>query len=145
MAKGFLGTVGRDPATQLKLLTTATGIKRIGTETVDGVSTTHYQGTVNLPDIPAPVKPSTPNFSGTTAPASPTPSTQQQGATTETVDAWIGPDNLPVRVTTAVRADQATIKSTMDFSDYSPSPLTVTAPPSSDTISYASAMSDGTS
>ncbi|WP_037605743.1 LolA-like protein [Streptacidiphilus rugosus] len=118
---------GQDPATQLKLLTTSKGIKRVGTETVNGVKATHYQGTVNVSDLPANASGGLKNL---------LESAQKEGLTSETVDAWVGADNLPVRISTSAATNAGTFSSTVDYSDYSASSVTVTPPAASDTLDF---------
>ena len=104
IAAGYPVT-GRDPLVQLKLLTVATGVKRLGVESVDGVPATHYRGALASSDGDA-----------------------------GTLDAWIGRDNLPVRVIRSVRSGQDVFSDRTDYSGYSLDTLTVTPPPARETI-----------
>jgi hypothetical protein len=116
-----------DPAQQTKILTGSKDAKRVGTESIDGVKTTHYQGTV------------TPKEAGQLDPKAQEAFKrfyENSGAHKVTFDLWVGKDNLPRKLVTRVTADKGTGASTMIFSDYNKS-FSVSAPP-------ASEVTDGT-
>lgn len=116
-----------DPAQQTKILTGSNDAKRVGTESIDGVKTTHYQGTV------------TPEEAGKLDPKAQEAFKrfyENSGAHKVTFDLWVGKDNLPRKLVTRVTADKGTGASTMIFSDYNKS-FSVSAPP-------ASEVTDGT-
>ena len=111
-----------DPAAQTKIFTGSKDAKRVGTESIDGVKTTHYQGTV------------TPKEAGTLDPKAQEAFKrfyQSSGAHKVTFDLWVGKDNLPRKLVTKVTADKATGSSTMIFSNYNKS-FSVSAPPASE-------------
>ncbi len=43
---GLAAASNADPAAQLRTLTAAAGMKKVGTETIDGAETTHFKGTI---------------------------------------------------------------------------------------------------
>lgn len=45
------GAADRNPATESTFLTGSKDVKKVGTETVDGVRTTHYKGKVTLDEF----------------------------------------------------------------------------------------------
>lgn len=108
-----------DPAQQTKIFTGSKDAKRVGTESIDGVKTTHYQGTI------------TPQQAGQLDPKAQEAFKrfyETSGAHKVTFDLWVGKDNLPRKLVTRVTADKGTGASTMIFSDYNKS-FSVSAPP----------------
>lgn len=111
-----------DPAQETKILTGSKDARKVGTETIDGVHTTHYQGTV------------TPQDAGRLDPKAQEAFKrfyQDSGANKVTFDLWVGDDSLPRKLVTRVTADKGTGSSTMIFSDYN-KPFSVSAPPASE-------------
>lgn len=111
-----------DPAQQTKIFTGSKDARKVGTESIDGVKTTHYQGTV------------TPEEAGKLDPQAQQAFKrfyESSGANKVTFDLWVGKDNLPRKLVTRVTADKGTGSSTMIFSDYNKS-FSVSAPPASE-------------
>lgn len=133
MAKAMNQSSGQDPAAGIKLLTSSTGIKRVGQETVDGVSTTHYAGDVDVKQLAA-------QNLGTASDASLKTLVDQAsglGVNMEQVNVWVNAQNLPVRVSETADSTAGPVDITADYSDYSATPLTITPPPASDTVDFA--------
>jgi hypothetical protein len=118
----------QSPSTSVKLLTSSGDVKRVGTETVDGVSTTHYAGTVDLKKLSA----SDPDLKSLLDSAT------KLGMTTETVDMWVNDQNLPVKVHETATSSQGPVDTTIEYSDFGNTPVTVTPPPASDTEDLSS-------
>jgi hypothetical protein len=118
----------QDPATSVKLLTSSGDVKRVGTERVDGVSTTHYSGTVDLKTL-ASSDPALKSLADQAA---------KSGMTTENVDMWINDQSLPVKVHETATTAQGTMDITIHYSDFSNTPVKITVPPASDTEDLAS-------
>ncbi|MER5640759.1 hypothetical protein ABT095_27895 [Kitasatospora sp. NPDC002227] len=116
---------GNDPATQLKLFTSSPDIKRVGQESVNGVQSTHYTGTVDLTKLAAQQDASLKSLL--------TQSTKL-GLSSMNLDLWVTDKGLPVRIHESTPATATTkFDVTVDYSDYSTTPVTVTAPPANDT------------
>ena len=113
----------RDPGTQLRLLLSAPDVAQVGTDTMHGVTATHYHGTVTMSEL-AKLE------GGATAKLY--EQAKQQGVTSEIADLWVGANQLPVRVEVEAETSQGLATSTFDYSDFSTSPLTVTVPPAAD-------------
>ncbi|GAA5024404.1 hypothetical protein [Kitasatospora paranensis] len=129
MANQMNSNSSNDPATQLKLFTSSADIKRAGQETVDGVQTTHYSGTVDFARLAAGQDPSLKSLLAQST---------KLGLTTMNVDLWVNGQGLPVRVHESTPSTAATqFDVTVDYSDYGTTPVTVTAPPASDTNDLA--------
>jgi LppX_LprAFG lipoprotein len=111
-----------NPAEQTKIFTGSKDAHRVGTESIDGVKTTHYQGTV------------TPEQAGKLDPRAQQAFKQfyqRSGANKVTFDLWVGKDSLPRKLVTKVTGEKGTGSSTMIFSDYNKS-FSVSAPPASE-------------
>jgi hypothetical protein len=110
-----------NPAEQTKIFTGSKDAHRVGSESIDGVKTTHYEGTL------------TPEQAGKLDPQAQQAFKQfyqRSGANKVTFDLWVGKDSLPRKLVTHVSADKGTASSTMVFSDYN-KPFSVSAPPAS--------------
>lgn len=111
-----------NPADQTKIFTGSKDVRRVGSENIDGVTTTHYAGTVT-PDQAGQVDPKAhqafQHFY------------QGSGAKKVTFDLWVDKDNLPRKLVTRATSDKGTASSTMIFSDYNKS-FSVSAPPASE-------------
>ena len=108
-----------NPAEQTRIFTGSKDVKKVGSESIDGVKTTHYKGTV------------TPEQAGTLDPKAKEAFKrfyESSGANKVTFDLWVGKDDLPRKLVTRVRAEKGTGASTMIFSDYNKS-FSVSAPP----------------
>jgi hypothetical protein len=121
----------QSPALQLKLLTSAEGVSEVGTGNIDGVECTHYSGTVDVQTLAAKMTAADPALKGLLSSAS------AQGITTETVDLWVSAQNLPIRDTTSAVTANGTVNATINYSDYSATPFTITPPAASDTLDYS--------
>lgn len=114
-----LGT--QDPAAALAQLKALSGVKETGSQTIGGVDTTRYRGTIDIAKLPA-----------ETAAA-----VQASGATFGPVDVWVGSDGYVhrVRVPTSAGAAGQTAKTTltMTLSRFGTG-VSVSVPPASQTV-----------
>jgi hypothetical protein len=116
------------PTSQLEPLLASGDLKSLGTETVDGQQATHYSGTLTGAQVAA----MTPSQNVTAAQVQQIKQLIQAGGiTSETIDIWIGSNNLPVQEKVAVTSAAGTTDSTMDFSDWG-SAGSITDPPASE-------------
>lgn len=108
------------PTDTLAALEKAGSVKKIGSETVDGVATTHYQAVVDLSKVP-----------GGSAVA------QATHLSAVPIDAWIDDNGLPRRMTLSdtvtAGAQSAATRMTWDLSRYG-EPVHVTVPPANETF-----------
>jgi hypothetical protein len=139
-AGGALGAVGqadKNPAQESTFLTGSKDVKEVGTETVDGVKTTHYKGTVTLDQFRESLK-------------SQTKVTREQreksleqyeklGIDKFTMDMWIGEDELTKQFRMRGQADKGPLDMTITFDDLN-KPVTVAAPPAKDVMDLAEMM-----
>jgi len=128
------GQAEQNPAAESTFLTGAKDVKKVGTETVDGVKTTHYSGTVTLDTLRKSFK------SADKATREQREKSLQQyeklGIDKMTVDMWVGDDDLTKQLRMKGQADKGPLDMTVTFLDYN-KPVTVTAPAAKDTADLA--------
>nr|WP_228447098.1 DUF6612 family protein [Streptomyces paludis] len=127
----------RNPAAETASLTAAKDLKRVGEETVDGVKTTHYKGSVPLSAMKAALK-------GLDA------DTKKQrqkslkayedlGIDKLTMDMWVDGDDRTKQVRTRATTDGGPLDMTIKFVDYN-KPVEIKAPPASEVADLAEMM-----
>ncbi|RSN71079.1 LppX_LprAFG lipoprotein [Actinomadura sp. WAC 06369] len=110
-----------NPAEQTKMLTGSEDVRRVGTEEVNGVETTHYAGTVTVQDALSRLDAEAREEAKRHMP-------QDADATIE-FDLWTDGDNLPRKLETDVKGDQGHAgKVTVVYSEYGES-VSVNPPP----------------
>jgi hypothetical protein len=114
-----------DPRLALKMFSDVGTLKQVGTETVNGVSATHYSVTVELAKV-AKQHPEVADVLNALI---------QQGIKTQDVQLWVDAQKRPVRIVTSAQLPNpvkpgSTIdsKQTVDFTDWG-APVTIQAPP----------------
>ena len=123
---GLASTATQNPASVLALLQANGSVQTVGTETVSGVSTTHYRATIDLAKVAS-------NF-GSTGQEALNHALAHGAPSSIPVDVWIGADGLVHKLT----LDQSVaggghVGVTLEISDYG-TPVTVTAPAAGDTL-----------
>ncbi|MEW2133475.1 hypothetical protein [Streptomyces sp. NPDC005435] len=118
------------PNQSVKLLLASGEVKKAGTETVDGVSATHYSGTVDVASLVA-------RSGGLTATQLSDVKSQlhQAGITTETVDLWLDGRNLLVKMEERAKTANGALVNTVHYSDYGVK-VAVQAPPADETKDF---------
>ncbi|WP_443043531.1 DUF1396 domain-containing protein [Streptomyces sp. NBC_00358] len=131
------GTADRNPAAESAFLTGSKDVKKIGAETVGGVRTTHYKGTVALDDFRKSLK----GENGTTREAREKSLDQyaKMGVDSLTMDMWIDGADHTKQFRMRGTADKGPLDMTVTFLDYN-KPVTVQAPPAKDTADLAEMM-----
>ena len=125
-----------NPSDMLAILKSESSkVETVGTETIDGVSTTHYSVTIDTAKAYAQKGLTSPLFTQITAKMPTLP-----------VDVWVDKNNLVRRESLAMSVpasgESVSMRMTIDFSDYGAS-ATVVAPPSSDVFDATSLVSSG--
>ena len=118
-----------NPASLIESMLVADNLADLGSQTVDGVQTTHYSGTIN----PATA------YDGAAAKKYLTPAEIQQlqsagstaGASSEKIDIWLASDGLPVQIVIVDSTSAGSTTSTMQFSGWGQS-VSISAPPASE-------------
>lgn len=136
---GSPGQAEQNPAAESTFLTGAKDVKKVGTEEVDGVRTTHYKGTVGLADLRDSLK-------GSDA------ETRKQreksieqyedlGVDKLAMDIWIDGDDRTKRFRTRGDTDKGPLDTTITFLGFN-EPVRVTAPPAGDVVDLAEMLGE---
>lgn len=142
-AGGSLGAAGqadKNPAQESTFLTGSKDVKEVGEETVDGVKTTHYRGTVTLDQFRASLK------SQTKATRELREKSLEQyeklGIDKFTMDMWIGEGDVTKQFRMRGAADKGPLDMTITFDDFN-KPVSIAAPAAKDVADLAEMMKGG--
>ncbi|MEU6576024.1 LppX_LprAFG lipoprotein [Streptomyces sp. NPDC046805] len=131
------GQANDNPAAQATFLSGAKDVKKVGTETVEGVKTTHYQGTVTLDQLRSSLK------GGDKAVREQREKSIAQfeklGVNKMNMDMWIDGGDHAKQFRMQGAADKGPLDMTITFLDVN-KPVTVTAPPAKETTDLAAMM-----
>ncbi|WP_369391327.1 hypothetical protein AB5J72_29590 [Streptomyces sp. CG1] len=125
------------PDQSVKMLEASGDVKKVGEETVSGVHTTHYSGTVNVADLAG--RSSNLNADQLAALKK---QFDRTGVTTDTVDLWINDQNLLVKKSDKADTANGKMTSTAYYSDYGVK-VSAEAPPAGDTTDFANLLKSG--
>ncbi|RMB80312.1 DUF1396 domain-containing protein [Streptomyces shenzhenensis] len=131
------GEAGKNPAADSTFLTGSKDVKEVGTETVDGVETTHYKGTVSLDDLRATLKDEDKEVRERREAS--IEQYEEMGIDAMTMDMWIDGENHTKQFRMRGDAKKGPLDMTITFLDYN-EPVKVTAPPAKDTADLAEMM-----
>ncbi|MGW0813401.1 DUF1396 domain-containing protein [Streptomyces viridiviolaceus] len=136
---GGTSQADRNPATESTFLTGAKDVEKVGTETVDGVKTTHYKGTFTLDELRDSLK----NEDRTTREKREKSLEQYEkmGVDELTMDMWADGEDHPKQIRTRGDADKGPLDVTITFLGFN-EPVKVTAPPAKDTMDLAEMMQE---
>ncbi|MFJ8541018.1 DUF1396 domain-containing protein [Streptomyces sp. NPDC093586] len=136
---GSASQADKNPAAESTFLTGAKDVEKVGTETVDGVKTTHYKGTVTLDALEKSL-------------AEGDKATQDQrrksieqyekmGVDELTMDMWVDGDDQAKQFRMRGDADKGPLDMTVTFLDFN-EPVKITAPPAGETADLAEMMQE---
>ncbi|MEV6943305.1 DUF1396 domain-containing protein [Streptomyces sp. NPDC051172] len=131
------GQADQNPAANSTFLTGSKNVKKVGTETVDGVKTTHYKGKVTVEDLKASLKDKDKTVREQREKA--LEQYEKLGVDSFTMDAWIDGDDHTKQFRMRGEADKGPLDLTITFLDIN-QPVKVTAPPAKDTADLAKMM-----
>ncbi|MEU1803958.1 hypothetical protein [Streptomyces sp. NPDC019937] len=120
-----------NPSRSVQLLLATGQVKKVGTEDVRGVGTTHYTGVVKVSEI---ARAQSKGLSQSELDAL-EKQLKQSGADSETVDLWIDDKNLLVKKREQAKSKTGVTDSTVYYSDYG-TKVTVEEPPASQTMDF---------
>jgi hypothetical protein len=129
----------QNPATESTFLTGAKDVKKVGTDTVDGVETTRYSGVVTLADLKASLKDE--DKATRERREKSIQQYEKLGVDKLTMDMWVDGDDHTKQFRMQGDADKGPLDMTITFLDLN-KPVTVTAPPAKDTADLAEMMKD---
>ncbi|MFD4556222.1 DUF1396 domain-containing protein [Streptomyces sp. NPDC058469] len=130
----------KNPASEAASLTGAKDVKKVGTETVDGVRTTHYAGKVTLADVKAAAAKGDDKAARERREKS-VEQYAKMGVDALTMDMWVDGDDHTKRFRMRGEGDKGPLDMTITFLDLN-QPVTVTTPPAKDTTDLAQLMKD---
>jgi len=128
-AKAFSGGGGGSPAASMKSLKYAKDVEDLGKETVDGRSTTHYRAELDQAQLG--------KFKDAYGDADSVAGSVTGGASSITMDIWVGGNDLPVRLKQKIGA----MTVTMDFEKFGKTAV-VKAPPAAETGDLSEVVKD---
>ncbi|WP_411091181.1 LppX_LprAFG lipoprotein [Streptomyces sp. 049-1] len=134
---GSASQADKNPATESTFLTGAKDVEKVGTETVDGVETTHYKGTVTVAELEKTL-------------AGEDRATREKrqksleqyeklGVDKLNMDLWIDGDDRTKQFRMRGQADKGPLDMTFTFLGFN-EPVKVAAPPAKDTMDLAEMM-----
>lgn len=128
------GRADKNPAEESAFLSDAKDVRRVGDETVDGVRTTHYRGTATLAQMRASLK----GEDAATRKRREKNLRQYEelGIDRLAMDMWVDKDSHTKRFRSSGKGDSGPLDITITFMDIN-KPVTVQAPPASDTFDLA--------
>ncbi|MET9136695.1 LolA-like protein [Streptomyces parvulus] len=136
---GSASQADKNPATESTFLTGAKDVEKVGTETVDGVETTHYKGTVTLADLEK-----TLDGEDKATREKRQKSLEQyekMGLDKLTMDMWIDGDEHTKQFRMRGDAAKGPLDMTITFLGFN-EPVKVAAPPAKDTMDLAEMMKE---
>ncbi|MPY57419.1 DUF1396 domain-containing protein [Streptomyces spongiae] len=131
------GQADKNPLQESTLLTGSKDVKKVGTETVDGVKTTHYKGTVTLDEFRASLKDEDKKTRDQREKA--LEQYEKMGVDSITMHMWIDGEDHTKQFRMKGDADKGPLDMTITFLDYN-KPVTVKAPAAKDTMDLAEMM-----
>ncbi|MGW0417309.1 hypothetical protein [Streptomyces sp. NPDC003015] len=119
-AKAFDGSGGGSPGASMRSLKYANNVENLGKETVDGQHTTHYRAQLDQARLG--------KFKDAYGDANSLAGSITGGASSMTMDIWVGGEDLPVRL----KQQAGPVTVTMDFEKFGKTAV-VKAPPAAET------------
>ncbi|GAA5215106.1 lipoprotein [Streptomyces thinghirensis] len=136
---GGASQADKNPATESTFLTGAKDVEKVGTETVDGVRTTHYKGTVTLADLEKSIGDEDKDTREKRQKS--IEQYEKMGVDKLTMDMWIDGDDRTKQFRMRGDADKGPLDMTITFLGFN-EPVKVTAPPAKDTVDLAEMMQE---
>ncbi|KAA0935601.1 LolA-like protein [Streptomyces apricus] len=133
------GTADKNPAQESTFLTGSKNVKKVGTEKVEGVETTHYKGTVTLDQFRDSLKGE--DKATREKREKSLEQYEKMGVDKLTMDMWVDGEDHTKQFRMQGAADKGKLDMTITFLDYN-KPVTVEAPPAKDVMDLAEMMGD---
>ncbi|PPS82798.1 DUF1396 domain-containing protein [Streptomyces sp. MH60] len=134
---GGASQADKNPATESTFLTGAKDVEKVGTETVDGVKTTHYKGTVTLADLEKSIGDEDKATQDKRQKS--LEQYEKMGVDKLTMDMWVDGDDQTKQFRMRGEADKGPLDMTITFLGFN-EPVKVTAPPAAETADLAEMM-----
>lgn len=136
---GGASQADKNPATESTFLTGAKDVEKVGDETVDGVQTTHYKGTVALADLEKSLKAEDKATQETRRKSM--EQYEKMGVDELTMDMWIDGDERTKQFRMRGDAEKGPLDMTITFLGFN-EPVDVAAPPADETVDLAEMMKE---
>lgn len=136
---GSASQADKNPATESTFLTGAKDVEKVGTETVDGVETTHYKGTVTIADLEKTLADE--DKATRDKRQKSLEQYEKMGLDKLTMDMWIDGDEHTKQFRMRGDAAKGPLDMTITFLGFN-EPVKVTAPPAKDTMDLAEMMKE---
>ncbi|WP_217245511.1 DUF1396 domain-containing protein [Streptomyces sp. AC602_WCS936] len=136
---GGASQADKNPATESTFLTGAKDVEKVGTETVEGVETTHYKGTVTLADLEKSLADE--DKATREKRQKSIEQYEKMGIDKLTMDMWVDGDDHTKQFRMRGDADKGPLDMTITFLGIN-EPVKVTAPPAKDTVDLAEMMKE---
>ncbi|MFH9062205.1 DUF1396 domain-containing protein [Streptomyces coeruleorubidus] len=131
---GSANQAEQNPAAESTFLTGAKDVKKVGSEKVEGVETTHYTGTFTLAELRASLKGKDASIRENREKS--IKQYEKMGVEKFTMDTWIDGDDHTKQFRMKGAADKGPLDMTITFLDYN-KPVNVAAPPAKDVADLA--------
>jgi hypothetical protein len=139
---GIESQADKNPAQESTFLTGSKDVKKVGTEKVEGVETTHYKGTVTLDQFREALKDE--DKATREKREKSLEQYEKMGVDKLTMDMWIDGEDHAKQFRMRGDADKGPLDMTITFLDYN-QPVTVEAPPAKDTMDLGEMMKEAQS
>jgi hypothetical protein len=136
---GAAGQANQNPAQDSTFLTSSKHVTKVGTETVDGVQTTHYKGDITVAEMRASLKAQKLDKATLEQREKGLDQYAKMGADKLSMDMWIDGSDHTKQFRMRGDADKGPLDMTITFVDYN-KPVTVTPPSAKDTADLAEMM-----
>ncbi|MFB7652102.1 MULTISPECIES: DUF1396 domain-containing protein [unclassified Streptomyces] len=136
---GSASQADKNPAAESTFLTGAEDVEKVGTETVDGVKTTHYKGTVTVADLEKSLADE--DKATREKRQKSLEQYEKMGVDKLTMDLWIDGDDHTKQFRMRGEADKGPLDMTFTFLGFN-EPVKVSAPPAKDTMDLAEMMKE---
>ncbi|MGW5090123.1 DUF1396 domain-containing protein [Streptomyces coelicoflavus] len=136
---GSASQADKNPATESTFLTGAKDVEKVGTETVEGVKTTHYKGTVSLADLEKSIGDE--DEATREKREKSVEQYEKLGVDKLTMDMWVDGDDQTKQFRMRADADKGPLDMTFTFLGVN-EPVKVTAPPAAEVADLAEMMKE---
>ncbi|SOD61871.1 hypothetical protein SAMN06297387_10441 [Streptomyces zhaozhouensis] len=136
-----LESTNQNPAQQMGLLLNSPGIEEVGEETLNGVETRHYAGTVTIEDAVAGDQGGVTELLTEEEVEQLVAAMEQQGIESYDIDVWIDGDDMPVQVRQSYDTVEGPVEYEVRYSDFN-TDVSVDAPPADAVLDFMELLAD---
>jgi hypothetical protein len=137
---GGLGNANQDPSRQLGMLLESPNLKHVGAESVEGVPTQHYRGTLSVAEMLKANKDVDQQLSPQERREALT-GMRKAGIAGYDTDVWVDDKGYPAKMLIGMKMPQGAVNISMNYSDYG-ARTAVRAPAAKDTLDFMKLMKE---